>query len=317
MKVITMLLVIVGHIANMYHPNAIVEPTFKTPFFNHLSHVIYQFHMPAFFAISGAVYYICKRRLGKYTNDKKFIVKKFYRLGIPYMAFALCWVLPCLYLMGKVDTSLPRYIFTSYVVSLNSRHLWYLYTLFFIAIGFHFGEKWAYKHPLLTLVLLLLLNLYAFMLPYYFQLSSIATYFVYYYVGYLFYSKCPDFTSQKAYTIMAILAFIICYLLNIRLQMSLLSFVEALLGTFVLYSLSAHLATSQFARNRFFSLVSRDTFGLYLFHPMLIYYYFFLLRGTPINPYVAFIVCLVLIYALSLMLTALTRSIKLKWLIGE
>lgn len=322
MKVLTMFLVVLGHITNKYGPNAIVEHAIEIPFFESLSEIIYKFHMPAFFAISGAVYFICKRKLGKYKNEKAFIIKKFHRLVIPYAVFALCWVLPCMYIVGKVDTSLPRYIFYSYIVGLNSRHLWYLYALFCIFVLFSLMEETAFKRPKTILIILLLFYFSSPHILYYFQASSIATYMIYFYIGYISYNWCDKMQHKAVLVIASVLLFVVlCHVeksIYHPLASSLFSLLEALSGTLFLYGGSSLLTErTKIVRNCFFAHLSLNSFGIYLFHPMLIYYMFFFTRHLCLNPYVLAMLCLFTTYLLSSMLTDLTRKAKISFIIGE
>lgn len=80
LKVFCVLLVIIGHVLNMYDVKGMVCIA-EVPSFNIAKDCIYSFHMPVFVAISGAIYAIQKRK-AKYNNIFMF-VKKVYKTNRP------------------------------------------------------------------------------------------------------------------------------------------------------------------------------------------------------------------------------------------
>ena len=77
LKVFCVLLVIIGHVLNMYDTKGMVCIT-EVPSFNIVTNSIYSFHMPVFVAISGAIYAIQKSK-AKYNNILLFVKKKVYK----------------------------------------------------------------------------------------------------------------------------------------------------------------------------------------------------------------------------------------------
>lgn len=76
LKVFCVLLVIIGHVLNMYDAKGMVCIA-EVPSFNIAKNCIYSFHMPVFVAISGAIYAIQKSK-AKY-NEMFTFVKKVYK----------------------------------------------------------------------------------------------------------------------------------------------------------------------------------------------------------------------------------------------
>lgn len=76
LKVFCVLLVIIGHVLNMYDAKGMVCIA-EVPSFNIAKDCIYSFHMPVFVAISGAIYAIQKSK-AKYNKMFTF-VKKVYK----------------------------------------------------------------------------------------------------------------------------------------------------------------------------------------------------------------------------------------------
>lgn len=87
MKVITMTLVVIAHVARMYTPCGVISIKNENIVLATLTKFIYSFHMPTFIAISGMVYYICRCKLKKYSNNYKLIKNKTKRLLLPCIFF--------------------------------------------------------------------------------------------------------------------------------------------------------------------------------------------------------------------------------------
>lgn len=121
---------------------------------------IYNFHMASFFILSGITYYINK---SKYKYLKKFIIKKFKKLIIPYFIISSLFIIPFMafkIIVYKID------IINSFIESIISiftfqgnivTHLWFIYTLFIIFIITWILEKILGYN--LTLVFSLILNI--------------------------------------------------------------------------------------------------------------------------------------------------------------
>lgn len=68
MKVLATFLVVLGHMFTNYRVGGLVKPCYSNDFFVSLCSYIYSFHMPAFVAVSGGVYFYTRRVLTKYNN---------------------------------------------------------------------------------------------------------------------------------------------------------------------------------------------------------------------------------------------------------
>lgn len=206
MKVVTMALVVIGHVANMYKLTSVAPPLLSSTFIVNLSNVIYTFHMPAFFAISGSVFYICIQK-GKYSNFGKFTMNKAKRLLVPYVFFALLYVFPCMYIIGAVKGNISSYIVSSYIYSTNSRHLWYLLTLFEIFILFYFISKFSNKKYCKAYILTTACIMYAFsfIVTNLFQVNSCLHYILYFSIGFLYLHTNKQIGSFKTLILSSVL----------------------------------------------------------------------------------------------------------------
>ena len=328
MKVLAILLVVLAHITRMYTENGVLSIGIYPPFFSILTSFIYSFHMPAFFAVSGAVYYINKVERHKYNNQIQFILNKGKRLMLPYFVFSLCWVFPTMYYMGFVDCPLP-YICNSYLLGLNSRHLWFLLVLFEIFIIFNVFYNFICKYKFIAFIVLLTLFVFSGLMPAEFQLSGLCGYFVYFFLGFLFVSfskKSADKTNMKKRIIQLTIVAAIWVLLNciehpkehFVTLFNPVDFLTAVFGILMLFLVSRILGGGVFlANSSMYQTVKENSFGIYLFHPMIIYLCFFLNTKLWDTPYLFSIIVFIVSLVVSLLLTIVLRKKQLGFVIGE
>ncbi len=128
MKLVGIVLVVVGHVTRMFTPQGLIPQADDTGIMDILTKVIYSFHMPLFVFVSGMTFALIATRRGNYHNIISFMRKKTMRLMIPYFSFAILWVLP--FMVGFGFRDLKSYFINGICLSLDSRHLWYVWMLF-------------------------------------------------------------------------------------------------------------------------------------------------------------------------------------------
>lgn len=128
LKTITACLVVIAHATRMYKGNGAIPMPVYAPL-AWLTDVIYSFHMPLFFLLSGVIYCKCIKA-GKYSSYPRFIFNKLKRLMLPYAFFGVCIVAPIMCLLKITERSYFSYLFNGIFLGLNSRHLWFLPVLF-------------------------------------------------------------------------------------------------------------------------------------------------------------------------------------------
>ncbi|MBO4887447.1 MAG: acyltransferase family protein [Firmicutes bacterium] len=130
-KGILIILVVIGHIWQ------------SGPVFN----VIYAFHMPAFFLISGL--------LLQHTRSYEkpfgvFLRSKLFSFGIPFLFIELLGCLTDIIRHG-VSLNWKGYLFNTLTLQYNDHNLWFLMDLFLIEILFYFLAKLFKQHGYLLL----------------------------------------------------------------------------------------------------------------------------------------------------------------------
>lgn len=126
-KGLGIIFVVLGH--------AIADTTQNVPIFGKIFQIIYSFHMPLFFFLSGfcGIKALQKRQL---HEKETYILERFKRLMIPYFFVGICYIpiklLMADYVTKRVDIS---YIMLGFLGGDNpNSQLWTLYVLFLDAV---------------------------------------------------------------------------------------------------------------------------------------------------------------------------------------
>ena len=316
-KVLTTILVVVAHSTRMYTGAGVVSPCCESKFLAVLTEIIYSFHMPLFMAVSGMVYSFCVNERGKYTDSVEFIKNKVFRLIIPFLFFGFAYVAPVMVGFGFTDKSYFSYCLKGIALAKNPRHLWYILALFEIYVICAVLRKFISKFDFLILVLLFPLALIHNQMPITLQIDSLCYYLFFFWLGYLFnrfYEKIIERTLSNPVTpilLVAVFAYIFVYGKGVVSDMLL-----AVVGSLIIIYITA-LFSTKLTESRIYKSVKKNSFGIYLFHPMIIYVLFYYLGQKQINPIILSTLIAVVSFALSWGLTELFRWLRLGILIGE
>ncbi len=313
------ILVLLGHAAVMYTPDGAVSPAAGSTFLSALAYYIYSFHMPLFFTLSGALWGYQVQR-GKYREAGRFLCTKAQRLLIPYFFFGIFIVAPVIVGFGFTQRSYGSYVLHGILLSEDSRHLWYVLALFWVfvfSIGFRpLLEK---IHPAVCLSLSLAILYGSQYLPRsVFQIQAALYYQFFFLAGYYldrFFDRFYALIRKCRWLpFLALPALLLRFFLPYATPTLLL---YNLLGIFMAFGAVTSCACAQLRKLRFFRTLERDSFGLYLFHPMLIYILFYYLAPLGMTPWLLFPLSAVSSGVLSVGLTELLRACKCGILIGE
>ena len=143
MKFIGIILVVVGHVTRMHTSQGLIPTIEHDSILGHVTDVIYSFHMPMFVFVSGMTLAFVSARKSSYQAFWPLVKNKAKRLMLPYFAFAMFWVLP--FMVGYGFRDFKSYLFNGIILSLDSRHLWYVWMLFNVFILFYILRKVAEK----------------------------------------------------------------------------------------------------------------------------------------------------------------------------
>lgn len=327
MKVFLTVLVVVGHTARVHAGlgNVPYTPVVESGFFVWLEEFIYSFHMPAFFATSGGVYYIVSVMRQRYGDTPKFIKNKAKRLLLPFVFFTVVGVFPIAIACGFTGSSPLTYLLQLLTTIIPPRHLWYLATLFVISILFHLVEKSVLKHSLAWLCCSLTISVLTFWLP----LSPTVLYtttfhFLYFLVGFLL----VNIVMERKVTPMKLGAitggiFLICYIVKILTKTVpyfplINNSIIAMTGTASCFFLAVAFSKSKYLESSMYKSLKKNCFGIYLFHMLIALPLYLALSGNTFSPILTFLCMTIVLFPLSILITNVFRRIGfLAVFIGE
>ncbi len=311
-KAIITVLVVIGHAARMFsgHGALLIENNY---YINIINNLIYGFHMPAFMLMSGCVYYYCINDLGKYKNDLDFVLKKMKRLLFPYIFFGIFYVGPILVIFGFTKYGYFEYLFKGLLLMLESRHLWFLMYLFIYLVASQFLIK---KMNIRSIYFVIIFSVIVSFLniPY---LSDLCYYFSFFTLGLYFNDKYNTIFKENNIRKYYIIISVICYIVLVSLNIVKIRFITAIFGIiFMMYIISNKNIFDKIKKAKFYTIILKYSMGLYLFHPMIIYvfdYYF----ESILNPYMLFILSIIISLTLSLIFTKIVYLCRLNIILGE
>lgn len=319
LKVIMTVSVVAAHVARMYSfdGGAIAMPVNRLLDF--IMVFIYEFHMPVFVFVSGAVFSRCLMN-GKYKDVKRFVVNKAKRLLVPYFLFGIFYVTPVMVLLGITDLGVKRYIVEGILCDMNSRHLWYLYALFLMLVLTRTAQPFLDRHPTAIYLLLGFFTCLAcryWIVPEAFGIMHVAKFYCYFLLGYIFDRNKDVLDKQTAkYWWLSIFGFLVIACIALFTREEALRVLAGFIGIFSCYAVTIK-TQKYFWETKLYGIILENSMGIYLFHPMIIYVLFYIGQDYPISPY-AFS-CLVFAAAsiLSYWFTRIVKDCKLGFLLGE
>ena len=290
LRVFAILLVLVSHISYYKVGNefggvnilalAPSGTSFKWYYFiDKFRYVIYLFHMPLFMAISGALFALQIKK-GRWSGFGSFAEAKWQRLMIPYLVFTLLYLVPLKYLSGYFGQTNFLMAEGSQLTLLGNSHLWYLYTLFVVALVAYFLVPCMQVWYLLPLWGLHLASAYVGL-----SLISLPMEFLLWYMlGAMFESYRETLTAyfrtkRAVFLTIWLTAFVICSLLSlyvgrfgIPVLQRLVNDLAAVAGMGLTYLLAESLAQKKgFLESGFVKAVLLNGLGIYIFSDPLNY----------------------------------------------
>lgn len=317
LKLAAMVLVVLAHSTVMYTVNGAFHPVNTSRLLEVLTTVIYSFHMPLFIMVSGAVYAYCLQ-MGKYQKHVLFLKNKFVRLMVPYFFWGFFYVAPVMQGLGLDSRGYVAYCWYGIIRSDNSRHLWYLFALFWIYVFLRLTKEIYHRQKGWMLAVSVVVFLAYPYVHVGFQISAAMRYQLYFVLGMMFH----DFvgTNNRKVCGAAVAMMVVCALLGYYLpQTHGRDVLFALLGCCVM------LALVLLCRQRFpamheavwYQRFKRDMMGVYLLHPMLLYGIYSRLGQKDIPPVVLSLGAAVVVLLLSIVGTEIIRTLGFSVLLGE
>lgn len=330
-KTVLMLFVILGHAVNFWNGSwfNVYSPVFESGSLALLSGWVNSFHIYAFTLVSGYIF-MFKMIGGGYSKLNLFVANKGKRLLVPYLFVALVWVIPIsqhYYHWNAIE------IFKKYILCINPSQLWFLWMLFWVFIISWLLWKWLTNSIHIGAAISLFLYCVGFIgnkfVPNIFCIFTALQYMPFFYIGMVIRLKqekneCIHITKIKTiYWIIAdLVVFGLFQMLEVRNTPSILlipmQFLLHIIGALMAFVVLQKLANRvNWKESKAFSLLSKNSMPVYLFHQQVIYVFISLLNGV-INPYLHAGINFIGAMVISLIIS--TLLMKFKWtrfLIGE
>lgn len=159
-KAILCVLVVFGH--------SLTQSVRTEKILDNIFYILYTFHMPVFFIISGIVYYNFEKKY----KLKDYFKNKVFRLIIPYISTTLFVYIVfdsiSIILNNLLGLRLEFYnlrkIIEGIILSYSNiaKHLWFIYVLFIICIISKTLETYMKKNRLICIIVSVILSIYAY-----------------------------------------------------------------------------------------------------------------------------------------------------------
>ncbi|MBY0579675.1 MAG: acyltransferase family protein [Burkholderiales bacterium] len=259
-KGIGIILVVYGHVARgLFHAGIYQDQTS----FDLIDKIIYSFHMPLFFFLSGI---FCISSFEK--RGMKLVFNKIDTVFYPYILWSL--------IQGSVEIAMSN--FTNQHVSPESllailwqprAQFWFLYTLFFVFL-LNTGVLFMLKRlaplkktwPLILMAIAVILTICKPLMPALFLFQSIADYDIYFSFGTIFWFLNKGAIDIKALLPLALLFIVMQYAVfftgAIILEQQLTVILLASIGILTVIGIAQ--------RSRFFSVLGLYSMEIYLMH---------------------------------------------------
>lgn len=321
LRVPCIIIIMMAHAGSMYTHLQVVVPAVPSAFLQTLRLNIEMYDaVPVFFMLSGLVFGYGLRN-NKYQKLLPFVGKKAYRLLVPYFAWGFLTVAPVMIMMKITDRSFLDYCLWGIVEGFDSRHLWYLQSLFVIFIvAFLFRKVYMKWNPVVLMAIFIAMAYIPAHIPGVpYQVILTAAYIPYFSVGVLVDRYYPAirgfFCKAKLFWILTGAVMVVTFpytwsnwWINIAQEFVICAFFLQLGILLVRYTKIGSL--------RLVKAISKNSYTIYLGHAMIIYliYYFF---GQLIIPAIPFYIgSLVVSGVLSCMIGWLLKKMHLGVLIG-
>lgn len=269
-KTFACILVVLGHLIQSLQKSGIDNHENITNFINWF---IYLFHMPLFFAVSGYLYELKKKKFSL-KQYKKSIINKIINLGVPYISFYLFYVFINMAFANSVNS--PKGI--NEIIGIINNPMapyWFLYALFSIFLLMPLLEKILNnKKKMIFTFLLMLKFLNLFVNTGVYVIDSFLANSIYFYCGVVIKDlinrkkniiKKHNFIYNLVFVLIYSITALILYLYNlnnsVNIAIKIIEIALALVAIFILVNMFRSLK-----KDFIFKELKKYTFPIYLLH---------------------------------------------------
>ena len=340
---ITSLIVVLGHaLSDVIREMPAVIQEGGTPNLTYqvmiaLNAFIYTFHMPLFMSVSGFLFFKEIRKLKEYTytegayateikDFRSFVVKKFYRLMIPFLIVMYFWRKPIMIFISgwnNPDGSMLQKL-REYITFSTTGALWYLYVLFAIFIFQKMFIKLIWRNgktAVASFIIFAVMNYAGSFLSG--PIHHFMVYNFFFFIGCVIHRYWEKINERKNLGIifaisLVFTATIICDTLELVFVATPLkngmNLVVAVADILLVYKLTGGIQEKSVPKKVLF--LDNVSMGSYLFHGPIILAILAVNR-VMINGFALTVVCFVIGYTGAVILTLIVRRLHLHFVLGE
>lgn len=318
LRALAILIVVFGHSIILYSSQwALYETDVKVPVLDMIKRIINIIQMPLFFSISGFLFFFTEKR----KKMLEIVLDKARRLLVPFVVFALGWLLPIRLILeysGYKDESICTIIIYKILLGYDNGHLWFLPTLFLCFIVSYIFLKKLRKFmgggiEYIGIAMIgLLLYAIQIVIPVNGYLKFLGQYYVWFSIGMGLSSLKKDGTlwfRLAKYKTCYLIICVITIILAIRIPNIIILNISTLIFLITLYFVIPNI------ENNMLLSLSENSFGIYLLHSPMVYFTYKYL--SHVSPLIVVGINLIIFGGISLLLTIVIRSSKIKWIVGE
>lgn len=321
-RAMAIIIVMLGHSIILYTGWGVMDTSRSVPYINVLKTCINVIEMPLFMSISGYVFYYSMKKRVQYGV---FILGKIKRTIIPYLFVGILWMIPLHRLGGAYN---PSESYVTQVINFVFRmeglgQLWFLVSLFLIFVVFYpvtnISKKTGGIGEISLLALLLLLSYAVKSEQLLTSIDNVALmrfcyYMFWFYIGYLINENSHKlFCCEKKYSIFigicCVMSFVVCFFFYYDSHSETFYYSSALFGVLSMYTLIPNKS------NRILKFISRNSFGMYLFHSPMVYITF--RYWGELNPYFVILFNVFCLGSIATLMTIGLRHSPFAFVIGE
>ncbi len=322
MKAMAVLSVLLFHVVSMNTDYGTFSPARVSPILANLADCLHLVNMPLFIATAGCVYGFCLE-MGKYERVGAFLLNKSRRLLLPNFFFGCCLVAPVMIYCRLTTLDYAQYVLSGIFLASDSRHLWYLLALFWIfCLAILLKPLCKKKHPWYLLISVgILLSDLLLPTPDVLQLHNALHYQIYFFLG-----VWINQFYREIYRMLRPYRRYFFFLAPLALWTApqnggeeTVVFFWAILGVFncLLFCDFWSERYPEVRENILYRVLNRNGFGIYLFHPLVIYLLDVQLVAYPLSPYTLALMVFCTSFLVSTGLTEGLRKCHLGILVGE
>lgn len=323
MKTISMILIVLYHSCLFFSGGGwfdCVKPVFNVKYISYFTFILNTIHVQAFTFASGFLYFYLKS-IGRYENQKEFIINKVKRLLIPLVFASILWVIPFYIHYFGFDI---KQIIHKFILLEAPSQLWFLPMLFLIFLVFNMLYKKIKFDKKNLIIVFILSNLISGILIKlnlnYFNITNAIRFSFYFYLGGYIFKNKGKLSRKNIITVFFLVPVIGTYVIfTKKIDNSILNMVNYVatstfsgLAVIVLYIISDYLINKKKIKtdNHGYKLLSENSFGIYLFHQQIIYITITLFNGL-VHPIIQCILSFLISLCISLVMTLILKKNKL------